>query len=266
VKISFSTLGCPGWDLATIADRASQYGYHGIDFRGLSGEMNVCKLPAFGARRDETARIISDAGLEISAFSTSARMFNQTDSAAADSLDEVKRYAELANAMGVRFIRVFGGNIGDTPRNEAVEKASETLDAFAKAAAPVIVAVETHDAWVDSSLLAAAVNGATEPNVTVLWDLHHPFRLANEPIDKTFLNIGRLTGYTHIKDSRPTPGGYQYTLPGEGDVPLAEMIEQLKRVGYDGWLTLEWEKAWRPDIAEPEIAFPAYAKFLKQFC
>jgi hypothetical protein len=42
------------------------------------------------------------------------------------------------------------------------------------------------------------------------------------------------------------------------------MIDLLAAGGYDGYLTLEWEKKWQPEIAEPEVVFPAYARFLRQ--
>jgi hypothetical protein len=31
------------------------------------------------------------------------------------------------------------------------------------------------------------------------------------------------------------------------------------------WLSLEWEKRWHPDIAEPEVAFPQYAALLREY-
>ena len=34
MKISFMTLGCPGWDLDTICARGREYGFDGVDFRG----------------------------------------------------------------------------------------------------------------------------------------------------------------------------------------------------------------------------------------
>jgi sugar phosphate isomerase/epimerase len=73
--------------------------------------------------------------------------------------------------------------------------------------------------------------------------------------------------YTHVKDSLAVGDSQsRYVLPGQGgDVPLVEMIGLLKAGGYDGYLTLEWEKKWHPEIADPAQALPAYAQYLKQF-
>jgi hypothetical protein len=47
-------------------------------------------------------------------------------------------------------------------------------------------------------------------------------------------------------------------------VPLAEMLRLLKGGGYSGWVTLEWEKKWHPDIEGPEVALPAYADYMRR--
>ena len=51
-------------------------------------------------------------------------------------------------------------------------------------------------------------------------------------------------------------------LPGTGEVDLQRALRILHEGGYRGYLSFEWEKKWEPDLAEPEIAFPHYAKFV----
>ena len=73
MKISFSTLGCPEWDLDTICRRGREYGYEGVDFRGLQETMDVTLLPAFTSGVAQTRRQLADAGMEVSGISSSAR-------------------------------------------------------------------------------------------------------------------------------------------------------------------------------------------------
>ncbi len=265
MKISFTTLGCPEWDLQTIIARAREYGYDGVDFRGLGAEMDIWKLPEFSSQADQTASMFADAGLEISGFSSGAYMFCEQASDRQASLAEVTRYGELAEAMGVGFIRVFGGHLTESSREQAVKVSIEVMEQMAAAVAPICVVVETHDNWVDTAPMAEVFRQVKAPNVGVLWDLHHPYQFRGESPAESYANIGRFTRYTHIKDSRSVPGGkHDPTLGGEGEVPLGEMVSLLKAGGYDGWLTLEWEKRWHPEIAAPEVAFPAYARFMRQ--
>lgn len=44
MKLSFTTLGCPDWDLQLIIGRAAEYGFDAIDFRGLNGELQLYKV------------------------------------------------------------------------------------------------------------------------------------------------------------------------------------------------------------------------------
>jgi sugar phosphate isomerase/epimerase len=71
--------------------------------------------------------------------------------------------------------------------------------------------------------------------------------------------IGRLTHHVHLKDGKKAGG---YTLLGEGEVPVRELVAELHKVGYKGYLSLEWEKAWHPELAEPEVVFPHSARYL----
>jgi len=266
MKIACTTLACPSWSLETILERFKQYGYDGVDFRGLNDEMEIYRLPAFSAAVAETSRKVARSGLEVSAFSSSARMFCPDASQRKEGLKEVREYARLCRAFGVSMIRVFGGAIGKTPPEKAVEVAVETLEEMAAAVGGgVSLAVETHDDWIDSAMLAEVMKRIDSPNVGVLWDLHHPYRMLGESPRQTCDNIGRYTIATHLKDSLPAgEGKYEYCLGGEGDVPLAEMVSLLRQVGYDGYLTLEWEKKWHPEIADPEVALPAYAEYMRK--
>lgn len=265
MRIAFSTLSCPRWDLETIARRGVEYGYDGVDFRGLGDELDVYKLPAFTSDAAATRRRLADAGLAVAGFSTSAHMFDATAAARAESLDQVRRYAELCRAFGAPLLRVFGGRLDGVPLGEAVGLAAEALERMAAATEPVCVAVETHDDWVATGPLAAVMHRVRAANVGLLWDLHHPYRLAGEDPRESYDNIGRLTRGVHVKDSIANADGtFTPALAGEGDVPLGEMVQLLLDGGYDGYFTVEWEKRWRAEIAEPEDALPSYADFLRR--
>jgi len=266
MKISASTLGCPDWPLATILARYPGYGFDAVDFRGLAGELNVWKLPEFSAAAEATAERIAAAGLAVSCFSSGARMFDPDIGARQGHVAEVAEYARLCRVFGARLIRVFGGRTGGVPVAEAVAPAVEALRRMADAAGDdVTIGVETHDDWVATAPLAEAIARAGRANVGVIWDLHHPYRLAGEAPRETHANIGAMTVGVHVKDSRRVGGGkYEPCLPGRGgDVPLAEMVALLAAGGYAGYLTLEWEKKWHPEIPGPDEALPAYAALMK---
>ena len=264
MKIACTTLGCPGWTLDDILKQLAASGYDGIDFRGLGDEMEVWKMPEFSTDIDATAEKIAAAGVVVSAFSSSVRMFAPDVETADKYIAEVSEYAKLCRHFGADIIRIFGGKIGDTPRADAIAASVESLRRLSEAAGEgVTLAVETHDDWLASAPLAEVIEKVNLPNVGVLWDLHHPYRMAGESPKTTYDNLGKYIVATHVKDSKLTAEKFEYCLAGEGDVPLAEMIQLLLDDGYDGYITLEWEKKWHPELPGAELALPSYAKFLR---
>ncbi|MBO9609147.1 MAG: sugar phosphate isomerase/epimerase [Paenibacillaceae bacterium] len=267
MKLAFTTLGCPQWDMETIVAKAAEYGYDGIDMRGLQEQMNVYEAHPFAAGLKETRDRLQAAGLALSCFSSSIKLAAQVKDE--DLREELERYAELCGTFGTRYIRVFGGGLFGRERAEALAVARERLAWMEPIArqANVRLMVETHDDWIRCEDMLALVDSTSPDAVGVLWDVHHPNRMLGELPEHTWTTLGDRIGYTHWKDSLPTGEGketHRYTLMGEGDIPLAQIAGVLRQGGYDGWCTLEWEKRWFPDIAEPEVAFPQYVQYMRQ--
>jgi sugar phosphate isomerase/epimerase len=264
MKLAFTTLGCPDWDIDTIIHRAREYGYQGVDFRGYRGAMDIPALPEFSTHLNVTAARFRDAGLEVPGFSSSARIF----AAPAEALEEIRAYAAICPAFGAQFIRVFGGALGATPRDAAVQQAARTLREAAAIAvdAGATIVLETHDDWIAAQDVAAVLEHADAANAGALWDVHNPYRMRGEAPDDTWRILGRWIKYTHVKDSRRAPesaSGYELCLTGAGDIPLAAIVAVLKHGRYSGYLTFEWEKRWHPELPPPEEAFPGYVACMR---
>ena len=68
--------------------------------------------------------------------------------------------------------------------------------------------------------------------------------------------------HTHLKDSKADAGvaDRRYVLTGAGEVPVKAQVQVLAKAGYTGYYCFEWEKKWHPEIEEPEVAFPHFAR------
>jgi hypothetical protein len=42
-------------------------------------------------------------------------------------------------------------------------------------------------------------------------------------------------------------------------------VRVLAKNGYKGYYCFEWEKRWHPEVEEPEVAFPHYAKTMRDY-
>jgi sugar phosphate isomerase/epimerase len=267
MKLAFTTLGCPDWDLDTIVARAKEYGFDGVDFRGCAGQMEIWKLPAFSSNLVDTVAKIRDAGLEIPCMSSSGRLLCDDEEKRGASTDNLAYFVEIGYALGAKKVRVFGGNNGKRSVDDARAEAAAMLDEMARLAAPhgMDVVVETHDDWIASDLLASLLDASTEPNIGAVWDINHPFRTCGETPEQTWANLGRWIRYVHVKDGDVAANGKRaHRLIGDGGVPIAECVETLRANGYDGWLAFEWEKKWAPEIPEPEVAFPRYIREMRK--
>ena len=265
MKLSFSTLGCPNWSFDEIVCRACHYGYDGVAFRGLGGELDLTKVPEFLPKaRANTRRQLKEAGLATSMVLTSAVMMTTDPEKLEAALQLGQSHIEIASDLECPYIRVFGGQIpSGISYAAAVRWAGDRLHRLGDYAAPrgVNVLIESHDDWVVTSLLRRAVEAAGHSHVGILWDVHHPVRIAGESLAQSWANIGPWVRSVDIKDSvtdLESKLGYRYVQIGDGEIPLQGALQVLQAARFEGWLTFEWEKVWHPDLADPTVAFPEF--------
>lgn len=260
-KLGFSTLGCPDWGLDQVIRAGECAGADGIELRMLSGELYLPKLPEFSSDQlEKTRRRIEGAGLCISGVSCSARMGVVDDMEAAKQLDEARAFIELAGALGAKVVRVFGGKLPDgvTMENHIARVADRLMQLTEDAAKHnVVVALETHDAFVLGADVAKVLARAPSEHIGALWDFHHSYR-QGESMEESVRYMGKRIVSTHVKDSRMVNGKVHYVKVGEGDIPIAEAVKALMSIGYDGFLTLEWEKAWHKELEPLDEVLPHY--------
>ena len=126
--------------------------------------------------------------------------------------------------------------------------------------AGVTVIIESHGDFTSSVDLESIITDVGSDAFALLWDAHHTFVSGKEQPADTYERLGKWVRHTHLKDSKPGGKDRQYVLVGDGEVPVETQVQVLAANGYKGYYGFEWEKRWHPEIAEPEMAFPHYAK------
>ena len=160
---------------------------------------------------------------------------------------ELPAALELAAAWGAPIVRVFGGEVG-------------ALDDVAR----LTVALETHDDFSSAELVAELLRRVESPSFAAVWDVHHPCRVGESP-QEVVRALGTRIALVHVKDARRRGDGWELVELGDGEVPVRESLGRLREAGYDGWLTVEWEKRWHPELAEPELALPREGATLRRW-
>lgn len=269
LPIAFSTLGCPNWEWKKILDQAAQHGYAALELRGVGGEMDLPKSPQFqGEKLKESLKDLDALGLKISDLGASARLGEPDAIKRKAQLDEARRFVDLAHELKSPYVRVFGGKLlKDQTMQAATEQivaGFKELHAHAKGSG-VTLLIESHDEFTTSESLLAILQGANLPTAALLWDAHHTFVTGKEQPADTFKKLGKFIRHTHLKDSKPAGNDRRYVLTGTGEVPIKETVKVLARNGYKGYYCFEWEKKWHPEIEDPEIAIPHYAKVMREY-
>ena len=291
---AFSTLACPDWSWDEIVKNGSAWGYDGVEVRLLQRETDLLARPEFAfAQLDQRRRELEQHRFRVAGLASSVRFDSPDPAERQEQIRIGQRYVDLARELGSEFVRVFGDQLppADQPENRRCmyQQVADGLLALGDYAADhrIQILLETHGDFVSSQPVAELFEKVSHPWVNVLWDTHHPWRFCGEPVRESFARLQPWIRHTHWKDSVVRPdksltaemqiakaeasrlmAGHRdadYVLFGEGEFPARECLHCLLQAGYQGWFSYEWEKAWHPEIAPPEIALPPFPKKLAEF-
>lgn len=263
MKFAFSTLGCPDWTFPEMIATAKDLALDAIEIRGIEKEVFAPYAKPFRTENiDKTVETLKEKNIEISLLATGACL--GTEAHIESAFGEATVYTELANKLGVKFIRVM---ISNKPQPEEINldcavNAYQRICDYAKDKG-VIPLIETNGALADSSVMADFIKAVDRENSGVLWDIHHPYRFFGESAQQTFDNIGKYVKYVHVKDSVIDNEKVKYKMLGQGDVPVADALNLLKKSGYSSFVTLEWVKRWCPDLEDAGIVFSHFSNYIK---
>jgi sugar phosphate isomerase/epimerase len=264
MKVSFSTLGCPEWSWEDMLVTAKDLGFNGIELRGIENELYVPKAKPFLTKKIETTiDRLKKLNLEIPCLTSSCYLFDKKNIDI--FLNEGKEYIDLAQRIGTNYIRVLG-DPNPEPGNDIDEvfviKNLIALGAYAEGK-NVKVLIETNGLFSDSKKMLDLLKKVDSPNVAVLWDVHHPYRFAGEPVEETYSRLKEYIKFIHIKDSVIENGNVKYKMMGYGDIPVKSAITMLKANNYTGFISLEWVKRWCIELEEPGVVFSQFINYVK---
>ncbi len=171
-------------------------------------------------------------------------------------IEKYKAAVDMAAAVGAKGVRLFLGNWYKTrdlvPVHDydgIVKAIKESCDYAARLG--IEVWIETHNEFSKGTVLAKLIADVGRDNLKIIWDIIHPYELAETP-EETVAALGDRIAHVHIKDGVPSDDpnmiDYTYTRLGEGTLPIARIVKLLIDNGYEGHFSLEWENAWRAEI------------------
>ena len=220
MKLCFSTLGCPSWDLSRVIDEAKKNGIDGIELRGLCGELDFRKIGELSPTRIGKTRELLN-GLEIPSFSSSLVMDRSADRDM--TLRDGRDLIDLCSRDGISLIRVFGNEIfPDEDEKKALKHISDGLSSLASYAEGknVSILLEVHGNLTNLKRLSEISEAVPSPAFGILWDVAHTDREYKENFAAFYRPLLPRIRHIHLKDHFRLPSGTRLTDFGTGEIPL----------------------------------------------
>lgn len=212
---------------------------------------------------DDIRQQANDAGLLISNYAFSANFITPDDESYANEIAWVKRQVDIADRLGVKHIRHDAAN--RLPAEATDEQFRQDLDRLVFACREVAdyaasfgiaTSVENHGRYVNTSgRVRQLVEAVDRPNFRTMLDVGNFLVADEDPVQAVRNNIA-IASMIHLKDMyvRPAdrdPGeGWKRTaagnfwrgaIVGHGDIDLREAFRCIKRAGFDGCISIEFD-------------------------
>ena len=161
-----------------------------------------------------------------------------------DAIDYLKLSLEMAKEMGAEFVLTSPANGGylatyDQLWSRLEKNIQELGDYAAKLEIKLVVEALTpyeSNFFTRANDLVELFRRVDNPYVVGMCDIVPPF-VQHESIMAYFDKLGNKMDHMHIIDGEN--GSDTHMIQGEGNIPIKEMLYEMKRIGYDKTATLE---------------------------
>lgn len=264
MKIGYSTWGMPQLPIDTTLEHLTSLGFDGVEITVIHGyTTELDTLDA--AERRRIRQLLDQHGLDLPAIAGHQSLLARDAAAHAENWRRLTAAVDLcvdwAGADGPPALdTTLGSGPGDWEehRDFILERLGELVDYCTPR--QVIIALEPHvgDGMTPTSILdlLAAVDS---PYLKLNFDISH-FDIQGLPTEETVPALGPHTAHTHVKDQRGRVPDFEFLIPGEGPFDYVTYLHEMRKTGYDGYITAEVSMAVqrRPDydpLAAAELTY-----------
>ena len=228
----------------------------------LSSDMNPTFFekggPFHKSNISATLRALQDAKITLANYALRADIATGNP----QNIEQLKEAITFAKQLHIPSVSVFARDSEDAKAH--VFSCLEAVLPYAEEAG-VTILLETAGLYCDTSLLRDVMESFASDSLAALWDFHATFFEGGEDNQTSIRNLGAYVRHVHIKDSRDANGKRQYCLLGEGELPLKYMLSSLDCINYNGFLSLDWDPQWLPEVPIMDVIFSHYDNYMSQF-
>ncbi len=241
--------------LVDVIPRAHDMGFEAVEFIDLPGSYEEQVALARTLRREADER-----GMTINAYTIGANLYHESEEASAAEVERLCRQVDIAAILGCSVLRHDACYaVGPTGQARSFGLMLPTIAGNARAVTEyaaglgIRTCVENHGYVAqDSYRVEQLFNAVAHDNFGLLVDIGN-FVCADEDNATAVSRVAPYAVHVHAKDmyksATPAPGfgqtrGCHYfkgAILGEGDVDVERCLRILRRAGYDGYCSIEFE-------------------------
>ncbi len=220
-----------------MIEAAAGIGFDGIDLGYFWGENRAKEM-------SEAKMAADDCGIELPNYICGNNFGNAiADGKISEEINKVKQALDEAAYFGCKCVRIFAGGIGldfDGYFKGICDAIAECIDHAAKC--NVIMAIEDHGALCKNSFQQLAyINQINSPYLKANCDIGNYLCHVGELPLHGVAAVAGVTAMVHVKDFAVINNTLVSVPVGEGIIDFRKCFRLLKDIGYDDYLTLEYE-------------------------
>ena len=290
-QIAGHTMGTPECSVPEALSLFSSIGLDGAEIIVQDGYRCAIPEQADAKTLDLIAGTAARMNLQIIALTPYYARFNDLeDSVREHEIAGVRRVIQYAQLLGAKYIRIYAGQFAQTDTDPTGGKRAKLVESMKRLgddalSAGVQLALENHfnTMTVSAADTISIVREIDHPAVGILYDQANLTFTGNEPWDKALaLQLPKIC-HCHVKDLVFCEGKRDFVsssvshpkeeernvvtrIVGEGIVPWKNILQAMKNIGYQGWLSLEYERRWHPrDIPDASVGMKRSAENLRSY-
>lgn len=291
MKLAGHTMGTPEYTLDEAIELFAKIGLEGIEII-VQNDGYKCAISEEASDEEvlSVKKKVEAAGLKVSGLTPYLNLFNDLDEAVREEeCRKLKRVIDMAHLIGTKRIRIYGGKFVDGETDEDGKKLAQLVKSMREcgdyaAKFDIKLCLENHFGTMTTTAARTAeiIKAIDHPNVGVLYDQANiAFFPAEEYEEAIELQKGKIF-YVHCKDlvykggvpQKPKFSMVSHVsedertvssrIPGQGILDWPGILRKLKEVGYDGWISFEYERRWQKiDLPDASVGMPQAAEYIK---
>ena len=257
IKFAFSTVACPEWTLEQAAAKAKEMGYAGLELRTLGEGAGAIACDPSLMDTQKVRDILGEHDIEPVCLATSLCMHYRNHGLAHQAIWQAKQYLTMAAEIGCPAVRIFGHEVepGEA-RRDVIQRIASHVAPLAQIAGDLGIRLLFEN--------AGSINRAKEwwwlfnqiqhPMMGLSWNVANAACAGEGPAVSVPALNSRIA-LAKVKDTIVGEGAGYLPL-GEGNIEIEQFINRLLGIGYDGYVVVEWDRVWFPNLTPAEEYLP----------